>query len=251
MFRFLGPWPTIYRALQSSQVPARPPRRSRHHTRRYLTLERMEERSVPSILAVTSLADSGVGTLRQAITTADAGATNNSYDIDIETPGTITLKTVLPDLSRNITITGLGAGKSTVQRDFAASPFRIFTVDKGETVSISDLTIKGGNAGSGDGGGLDNFGTLTVSNSVFSSNSAHDGGGLYNDTGGKATVSGSSFTSNSAVVGGGLDNDGTATVSGSTFTSNSAGVDGGGIKNFGTLTQSGNTFTGNSPNDVS
>jgi len=57
----------------------------------------MEERSVPSILAVTSLADSGVGTLRQAITTADAGATTNSYDIDIETPGTITLKTVLPD----------------------------------------------------------------------------------------------------------------------------------------------------------
>ena len=212
MFRFLAPWPTIYRALQSSRVPARPPRRSRHHTRRYLTLERMEERSVPShlvTLEVTSLADSGVGTLRQAITTADAGATTNSYDIDIETPGTITLESVLPDLSRNITITGLGAGKSTVQRYSAASSsFRIFTVDAGETVSISGLTIKGGNAGSGDGGGLDNFGTLTVSNSVFSNNSATGGGGLDNESGGKATVSGCTFTSNSATFGGGLINGG-------------------------------------------
>ena len=65
------------------------------------------------------------------------------------TPGTITLESVLPDLSRNITITGLGASTSTVQRDSAASPFRIFTVDAGETVNISDLTIKGGNPGSG------------------------------------------------------------------------------------------------------
>ena len=55
---------------------------------------------------VTSLADSGPGTLRQAITTADAGATTDSYDITIEpsASGTIDLKSVLPDLSRNITL---------------------------------------------------------------------------------------------------------------------------------------------------
>ena len=48
------------------------------------------------------------------------------------------------------------------------------------------MTITGGNAGSDDGGGLDNFGTLTVSNSIFSSNSACDGGGIYNESGGTA-----------------------------------------------------------------
>ena len=149
-------------------------------------------------LMVTSPADSGPGTLRQAITMADAGATTDSYDITIEqsASGTIDLKSVLPDLSRNITITGLGASTSTVQRDPAASPFRIFTVDRGETVNISGLTITGGNAASGTGGGLDNFGTLAVSNSVFSGDSAFFGGGL--DNLGTATVSGSSFTSNSA-----------------------------------------------------
>ena len=264
--------------LRSSQVYARPPRRSRRRfSPQGLPQEQLEERAVPAVVTLTvgSLADSGAGTLRQAITTADQGAASNSYVINIVTPGTVTLESVLPDLSRNITINGLGASTSTVQRDLSASSFRIFKVDAGETVDISGLTIARGNAGNGSGGGLDNFGTLTVSNSVFSSDSAGFGGGLFSD--GTATVSGSTFTSNSATFGGGLDSDGTATVSGSTFTSNSASfggglanesratatvsgssftrnsasVDGGGIKNFGTLTQSGNTFTGNIPNNVS
>src|SRR5262249_15231025 len=123
-------------------------------------------------LAVTSLADSAqAGTLRWAITTADAGDPTDSYVIDIVKAGTITLESALPDLSRNITINGLGASTSTVERDPAASLFRIFTVDQGETVVISGLTIAGGDfedgEGGGDGGGLDNFGTVTVSNTVF------------------------------------------------------------------------------------
>ena len=210
MFRSSARWPVDFRVLRSSQVHARPPRRARHHTFRCLPLEQLEERSVPSVVTFTvrSLADSGGGTLREAITTADTGAATNSYVINIVTPGTITLESALPDLSRNITITGLGASNSTVQRDSFAPGFRIFTVDAGETVNISGLTIARGNAGNGSGGGLDNSGTLTVSNSVFSSNSATFGGGLANESGGTATVSGSSFTSNSAGFdGGGLGND--------------------------------------------
>ena len=210
MFRSMDSWPAVFRMLRSSPVPARPPRRARHHTFRCLPLEQLEERSVPSVVTipVSSLADSGGGTLREAITTADQELPVTVMTSTSMAPGTITLESVLPDLSRNITITGLGAGTSTVQRDSAASSsFRIFTVDAGETVNISGLTIAGGNAGSGSGGGLDNFGTLTVSNSVFSSNSASFGGGLANESGGTATVSGSSFTSNSAAFGGGLDND--------------------------------------------
>ena len=201
MFRSISSRPAVFRVLRSSLVPARPPRRARHHTFRCLPLEQLEERSVPSVVTftVSSLADSGGGTLREAITMADQATASNSYVINIVTPGTITLESVLPDLSRNITITGLGASTSTVQRDSVrSSPFRIFTVDAGETVNISGLTIARGNAGNGSGGGLDNSGTLTVSNSVFSSDSASFGGGLANESGGTATVSGSSFTSNSA-----------------------------------------------------
>ena len=134
MFRSMSPRPAVFRVLRSSPVPARPPRRVRHHTLRCLPLEQLENRSMLSVIpiTVTSVDDSGPGTLRQAITTADAGATTNSYVITIENrhPARSTLESVLPDLSRNITLTGLGASTSTVQRDPAASPFRIFTVDR-------------------------------------------------------------------------------------------------------------------------
>ena len=249
MSRFVRSWSVISRSLPQF-APARCP-----HARRRPMLECLEDRALLSTIRITvsSLADSGVGTLRSAIATADVGSTTTNYVINLKTPGTITLESALPDLSNNITIHGLGAGTSTVQRDTSLStPFRIFTVDAGETVNISDLTIKGGNPGRGYGGGLDNFGTLAVSNSVFSGDSAFLGGGLNNA--GTATVSGSSCTGNSAgnAGGGGLFNTGTATVSDSSFTSNSASVDGGGIKNFGTpIDGGGNTFTGNSPNDVS
>ena len=86
MFRSLSHWPAFVRALRPSQVPARPPRRARHRpTLRGRPLEQLEERSVPAVVTftVTSLADSGVGTLRSAITTADQGAASNSYVINI------------------------------------------------------------------------------------------------------------------------------------------------------------------------
>ena len=106
MFRSISSRPAVFRVLRSSLVPARPPRRARHHTFRCLPLEQLEERSVPSVVTftVSSLADSGGGTLREAITMADQGAASNSYVINIVTPGTITLESLLPDLSRNITI---------------------------------------------------------------------------------------------------------------------------------------------------
>jgi hypothetical protein len=278
-----------FRSWQQLHRSTQPARRARRRTNalRPAAPERLEDRTVPSTitLQVTSLGDSskgilwaaiktadkgaatdqvgdakggfsGKGTLRWAIKTADKGAATNSYVIDIVTPGTINLKSALPDLSRNITITGLGASTSTVQRDAATSPFRIFTVDAGETVRISGLEIWGGKARTG--GGIDNFGTLTVSGSSFTRNSAAVfGGGLDNERGGTATVSDSTFTSNSATLGGGLANErgATATVSGSTFTRNSARIDGGAIKNFGTLITHNATLTGdgesNLPNGIS
>jgi hypothetical protein len=90
-------------------------------------------------IAVTSLADSSTpGTLRWAITTADGESSTDSYVIDIIKAGTIVLESALPDLSGDITITGLGACSSTVERDPAASPFRIFTVLHGRPGPVGD-----------------------------------------------------------------------------------------------------------------
>ena len=98
------------------------------------------------------------------------------------TPQTITLtgtQLELSDTTGTETITGPAAGV-TVSGGGAS---RVFQVDAGVTASISGLTITGGNAATGNGGGLDNDGgTVTLTNCTVSGNSAvsDGGGGLYN-----------------------------------------------------------------------
>ena len=140
MFRPFRQWPAFFRAIPSSRVQARHLRSARLRARPQCSLlERLEERDVPAVinLTVTSLADTGVGTLRSAITTADTGVPTNSYVINIAKPGTITLESALPDLGHDITITGLPTVVgSTVRRDPGlATRFRIFTVDPSPPVS--------------------------------------------------------------------------------------------------------------------
>ena len=245
------------RSAISRSLPQFAPAR-RHHARRRLMLERLEDRALLSTFTVNSLGDTGTGSgrsgdLRYVITQVDQTPGDNT--IKFAVTGTITLNSALPDLSNTTGLTdieGPGAASLTVARSSASGTldFRIFTVDKDETVKIFGLTIAGGtlvNIPSENGAGIDNSGMLTVSNSVFSSNYAIGyGGGLANESVGTLTVRGSTFTSNSSIFGGGgLFNGGTATVSDSTFTSNFARFGGGGLYNDETLTVRHSTFTGN------
>ena len=226
------------------------------------TLECLEGRTMLSTvpLIVNSLADSGVGTLRAEIGQANAGAATNQYVITFAARGTIDLLSALPALNNNIAINGLGAKNLTVQRDPNAADFSIFTVDSGVTVSLSGMTITGGNAVSG--GGINNFGTLVVTNSVFTNNLASNygggisytgglppiGGGGIDNEGGTLVVNNSTFTSNASFEGGGILNSysGTATVNNSIFAKNSSRTEGGGIYNIsGTLTIYDSNFTSN------
>src|SRR5262249_12852988 len=81
-------------------------------------LEALEDRWLPSQvgLTVTSLADSGPGTLRAAILTADAGSHSDKFTIGFSVSGTIDLQSPLPDLNNSITIQGPGASSLTVER---------------------------------------------------------------------------------------------------------------------------------------
>ena len=177
--------------------------------------------------------------------------------------GTITLNSLgtLPALDSNMKILGAGANALTVKRDPAASAFGSFTVNSGKTVTISDLTISNGSAGSG-GGIRNNHGTLTVNNSTVSGNSADAGGGIENfgeDSGSAIlTVSNSTLSDNSATngTGGGIRNTGqfggsaAVTVNNSTLSGNSANFNGGGnITPLGAgVTVKNSTFSGNSAN---
>jgi hypothetical protein len=182
----------------------------------------LEDRTLLNGYTVTSLFDSGPGSLRQAIHDADQAGGDNT--ITFAVTGTITVQTALPDLSTNVTMQGPGPSTLTVRRSPAAGTpaFSILTVDGSATVTVSGLTLGNG--------------------------SALYGGGIFND-GSTLTVSNCFVVGNSAWRGGGILNFGTLTVRDCTVSNNSASNDGGGIANFGPLTLSNSSLTGNSAGD--
>src|SRR5262249_2540233 len=132
-------------------------------------LEALGERLVPSTFHVTTLADAGDGSLRAAVAGANAHPGADTIVFDHRLTGTIALTSGEIDVTDDLKVNGPGADQLTVS---GSNLSRVFQVEAGETVSISGLTIAGGNAGDGSGGGIDNFGALTVSDCVFSGNSA-------------------------------------------------------------------------------
>jgi trimeric autotransporter adhesin len=192
---------------------------------------------------VTNTYDSGTGSLRQALASAQ-----NWDTIDLSSlTGTINLTSGGLTINNCLTIVGPGANVLTVSGNNA---YTVFTVNFG-LLTISGLTIANGN-GSQAGGIYNIGGTMTVSNSTFSGNSAPGayGGGIYNL--GTLTVSNSTFSGNSATSGGGIANYGWVAVSNSTFSGNSATALGGAIfslGNYSGMAVSNSTFSGNSATD--
>jgi hypothetical protein len=253
-----------------------PARRGTPRPRALLGLEALEDRTVPSLLTVTTPTDVVLNgddllSLREAILIA-----NDSTDVadTIVFDNSLTDETVLlngtrlPTITSELTITGLGAEHLTID---AQNNSGIFWIDFGVTGQISGLTLTRGNATNAQGGGILNFGTLEVADSTLSDNSAYEGGAIFSlgsltlagsnlsgnsaivtggaifsELGGELTVTDSTLSDNLADVGGAIINGGTATVTGSTLSGNSAASHGGAIYNFGTLTVAGSTLSGNS-----
>jgi hypothetical protein len=210
-------------------------------------------------LTVTNTADSGPGSLRQALVDANDGET---IQFDPALNGqTITLTSDELVIDRDITINGPGPDLLTVAKTPSLPPyFGIFHVMPGRTVIIEGLTISGGYYGgvfsdqatltidncavSGNfcdcaagGGGITNWaGTLTIVNSNVSFNRAGFtsgspfgyGGGIFN-AGGTLEIINSTITGNTADLNGGgiigAGSAGTITITDSTISSNRAGLD--------------------------
>src|SRR5262245_31088538 len=144
---------------------SRPPRSPRAR----LGMESLDARLVPSAFHVTTLADGVVGSLRDAVARANAHAGADVIVFEEGLTGTVTLTGGELDIADDLTINGPGADRLTIGGNHTS---RVFKVDAGEDVRLSGLTIAVGNAGTGFGGGIDNFGALTVSGVVFSGNTA-------------------------------------------------------------------------------
>jgi hypothetical protein len=201
----------------------------------------------PTTYLVNLVGDAGSGSgtsgdirycINQADNPANAGSTI-TFDTTALGSNAITLTKGQLVIAANMTITGPGASKLTLNGNHANRVFDIASTTA--QVTISGLTISGGSAAYG--GGIVNQGSLTVSDSMLSANSARiEGGGICN-IGGKLTVNGSSLSGNTATSGGGgLYNNGSLTLSSSTLPGNSA-FQGGGVFNAGIGTLAVNTST--------
>src|SRR5213596_1292001 len=87
-------------------------------------------------MTVTNTNDSGAGSLRQALASANDGDT-----IDCGVTGTITLTTGELLVNKSVTINGPGLDNLTVDGNHAT---RVFHVSGGVTATIDGLTISNG-----------------------------------------------------------------------------------------------------------
>ncbi len=199
---------------------------------------------------VTSTADAGAGTLREALANVCSGTTI-TFDLTGAGPHTITLTTGELQVAKNVTIKNNSGEKITVSGNNAS---RVFNINSGKTASIIGLTISGGNAL--NGGGIINDGALTVVNSLLTGNAAtNDGGAIATTaTGTSLTLINTTISGNSAAGSGGgvIVLGGTATSVNSTITNNVADSDnnslgdGGGIRaQAGTTTLKNTIVAGN------
>jgi predicted outer membrane repeat protein len=190
--------------------------------------------------SVTSGADAGSGSFREAIASAAA----------FGGPSTITFTTglVVSLTGGDVVYTGAGALTLVGQGatiDGTDSQQLLRSTSAG--VTVQDLTFTDAGSGAIEVSGAH---AVTVTDSTFSSNQGSDGAAIETGTG-PVTVSGSRFVGNTASVdGGAIDSTGgMVTVETSTFSGNTAGSDGGAIRtSTGDVAVSASTFTANVAN---
>ncbi len=235
--------------------------RSRERNRLRPLILPLEDRRLLSTIYVTSAADNlpstGAigGTLRWAVALANSAATPSTIVFQLPAgQDRITLSDgtlLLTNTSASETISGPSTGL-TINGGGGGS---VFQVEPGASATISGLTIDGGNATLGAGGGVENLGkSLTLDDCTIGGNSAVYGGGIFNS--GTVTLNDCTISGNTAAHrGGGIDNTagGTAILNDCTIFGNLAVInggsyahDGGALFNGGTATLTSCTVTGNS-----
>jgi predicted outer membrane repeat protein len=207
--------------------------------------------SANAALVVSTLADSGVGSLRQAMLDANSAAGVDTITFTAGLTGTIDVLSDLPALDEGIDLQGPGASVITIDGGWTAaggaatghSLFVLGDIDVAEGAStISGVTITGGNgsnnAGAGGGAIQKYYGDadLTIADVVLTGNYApNDGGAVFlHETDGTVAIRDSVISNNVAnSKGGAIYSDGRdalfLTLTNVEITGNTAGDEGGGL----------------------
>lgn len=212
-------------------------------------------------VTVTNTADSGAGSLRDALSSANTGDT---IDFNLSSCPCTIVTTAPLSITKSLLISGPGASQLTISGN---NGHRVITISTPMiAVTLSGLTIANGNSsGSGGGGGIlvstnDLFGAVTISNCVFTNNASPAGsgtngfgGGVFL-AGGVLTIVNTTISSNTSNVGAGVatvpsgGSGETLTLAGCTISNNTAAAGAGGVYvgSTGSLTSSNTIFTNNS-----
>ncbi len=189
-------------------------------------------------LTVSTLVDSGPGSLRDAITLAAAGDT---IDFTSGLRGTILLASSL-SLDKGLTI--LGNPGVILDGNNLVRPVTVAAVQ----VSLSELTIQRGAAA--DGAGIFSAGTLVLTDVVLRNNHASNRGGALFVSAGRFALQRVELSDNSAVADGGALMDvgtGASSIANSRMLNNVSGAAGGAIRHVSRqlLTISNSVISGN------
>jgi hypothetical protein len=203
---------------------------------------------------VTTTTDGGAGSLRQAIIDANANPGPDTinlpagtYTLSIAGTGEDAAATGDLDITDDLTISGAGAATTIIDADGLDNVLQV--IGGSTTVTIGGLTIRNGDSGGTDGGGIQNEGSLALDGVIVEDNSSDGkGGGISSEGSSELTITDSIIRGNTAGDDGGgvqIGSSATATITRTLFEDNETVEDGGAIEVQGHLDLVDSTLAGN------
>ena len=203
-------------------------------------------------LIVTTLADSGAGSLREALGLIADGGTI-TFDASLA-GGTVGLTSGQLTVDRSVTVDASATPGLIVS---GSGSSRVFQIAAGATASLNDLVVADGVAAP-QGGGILNYGTLNLDRVVVRDNTENSagppnfefgGGGIYNGTNATLNLTDSTVADNVSVnqPAGGIYGflGSTINITRSTVSGNVSGDVAGGLRSLGNATIVNSTVSGN------
>jgi CSLREA domain-containing protein len=194
--------------------------------------------------------DLGDCSLREAVEMAQGNATDDRILFQAGLTGTIALGNDQGELfvDEPLEVLGPGAAALTVSADVGSRIFEIYSdpLDPPDPVTISGLTLTGGDL-PGNGGAIRSYyADLTIRDSTISGGDVDARGGGVFSAFGTTTIDGSTISGNDAAFGGGVSSfSTTTTIDRSTISGNDAAFGGGVYSYQGTTTIESSTIAGN------